>query len=147
MTRYEYEAQKWNGEVVKGIIDAKSTSEARVKVKNLGYKLLNVDYENYTLFEENKGIIQNFGVENLKIEVKNTENQNISISGLVKINSGVLSHVYVKGTINVETNSDIQIYGLVQNSLKLPNFGRIEFCYTQLEIELTSNSDINNCEI
>ena len=40
MTRYEYEALKWNGEKVKGRIDAKSEIEVRVRVKNMGYKLV-----------------------------------------------------------------------------------------------------------
>ena len=40
MTRYEYEAEKWNGEKVKGRIDAKSEVEVRVRVKNMGYKLI-----------------------------------------------------------------------------------------------------------
>jgi type IV pilus assembly protein PilC len=38
MPRYEYDAEKWNGEKVKGRIDAKSSTEARVRVKNMGYK-------------------------------------------------------------------------------------------------------------
>ena len=42
MTRYEYEAEKWNGERVKGRMDAKSQVEVRVKVKNLGYKCISV---------------------------------------------------------------------------------------------------------
>ena len=42
MTRYEYEAEKWNGEAVKGRIDAKSKVEARVKVRNMGYKNVNI---------------------------------------------------------------------------------------------------------
>ena len=42
MTRYEYEALKWNGEKVKGRIDAKSEIEVKVRVKNMGYKLLAV---------------------------------------------------------------------------------------------------------
>ena len=40
MTRYEYEAEKWNGEKVKGRIDAKSQAEVKVRVKNMGYKLI-----------------------------------------------------------------------------------------------------------
>ncbi len=40
MTRYEYEAEKWNGERVKGRIDARSEVEVRVRVKNMGYKLI-----------------------------------------------------------------------------------------------------------
>ncbi len=42
MTRYEYEAEKWNGEKVKGRIDARSEVEVRVRVKNMGYKLINI---------------------------------------------------------------------------------------------------------
>lgn len=38
MTRYEYDAEKWNGEKVKGRIDAKTAVEAKVRVKNMGYK-------------------------------------------------------------------------------------------------------------
>ncbi len=43
MTRYEYEAEKWNGEKVRGHIDAKTTVEARVRVRNMGYKVLEVN--------------------------------------------------------------------------------------------------------
>lgn len=42
MTRYEYEAEKWNGEKVKGRIDAKSQAEVKVRVKNMGYKILEI---------------------------------------------------------------------------------------------------------
>ncbi|MBQ9244843.1 type II secretion system F family protein [bacterium] len=42
MTRYEYEAEKWNGEKVKGRIDAKTQTEARIRVKNLGYKNITI---------------------------------------------------------------------------------------------------------
>jgi len=42
MTRYEYEAEKWNGERVKGRIDANSQVEVKVRVKNMGYKLISV---------------------------------------------------------------------------------------------------------
>ncbi len=42
MTRYEYEAEKWNGEKVKGRIDAKSQVEVKVRVKNMGYKLISI---------------------------------------------------------------------------------------------------------
>ena len=41
MTKYIYEAEKWNGEKVKGTMDAKSQIEVKVRVKNLGYKCLN----------------------------------------------------------------------------------------------------------
>ena len=39
MTRYEYEAS-WGEEIKRGTVDAKTQAEARVKVKNLGYKLV-----------------------------------------------------------------------------------------------------------
>ena len=42
MTRYEYEAEKWNGEKVKGRIDARSQAEVKSKVRSLGYKLISV---------------------------------------------------------------------------------------------------------
>jgi type IV pilus assembly protein PilC len=42
MPRFEYEAEKWNGEKVKGTMDAKSQIEVKVRVKNLGYKCLSV---------------------------------------------------------------------------------------------------------
>ena len=42
MTRYEYEAEKWNGEKVKGTLDAKSQAEVKVRVKNMGYKLIGI---------------------------------------------------------------------------------------------------------
>ncbi len=40
MTRYEYEAEKWNGERIKNRLDAKSLSEVKVRVRNMGYKLI-----------------------------------------------------------------------------------------------------------
>lgn len=43
MTRYEYEAEKWNGEKVKGRIDAKSQAEVKAKVRNMGYKLISIN--------------------------------------------------------------------------------------------------------
>ena len=42
MARFEYLAKKWNGEEVKGTLDAKSNVDARVKVKNMGYKLISL---------------------------------------------------------------------------------------------------------
>lgn len=42
MARYEYEAEKWNGEKIKGTLDAKTQSEAKVKVKAMGYKCISV---------------------------------------------------------------------------------------------------------
>ena len=42
MARYEYTAKKWNGEELKGTIDAKSVTEAKVKVRDKGYKLVSL---------------------------------------------------------------------------------------------------------
>ena len=42
MAKFEYEAEKWNGQRVKGRIDAKSQVEARVKVRNMGYKVVSL---------------------------------------------------------------------------------------------------------
>ena len=42
MARYEYTA-KWGDETKKGTLDARSQAEARVKVKNLGYKLVSLE--------------------------------------------------------------------------------------------------------
>ena len=39
MARYEYEAS-WGEEIKRGTVDAKTQAEARVKVRNMGYKLL-----------------------------------------------------------------------------------------------------------
>ena len=36
MARFEYEAEKWNGEHIKGRIDAKSESEVKVRIRNMG---------------------------------------------------------------------------------------------------------------
>ncbi len=41
MTRYEYQAEKWNGQKVKGTVDANSLTQVRIRVKNMGYKFLN----------------------------------------------------------------------------------------------------------
>ncbi len=43
MARFEYEAEKWNGEKVRGRVDAKTQIEARVRVKNMGYKVISVN--------------------------------------------------------------------------------------------------------
>lgn len=42
MARYEYLAKKWNGEEVRGTVDVRSQAEARVKVKERGYKLISL---------------------------------------------------------------------------------------------------------
>lgn len=41
MTRYEYEAS-WGDQIKRGTFDAKSQAEARVKVRNMGYKLISL---------------------------------------------------------------------------------------------------------
>lgn len=38
MARYEYEAEKWNGEHIKGRLEAKSQTEVKVRIRNMGYK-------------------------------------------------------------------------------------------------------------
>ena len=42
MAKYEYEAEKWNGEHIKGRIDAKSQIEVKVRVRNMGYKVVSI---------------------------------------------------------------------------------------------------------
>ena len=42
MARYEYEAEKWNGEHIKGRIDAKSQVEVKVRIRNMGYKPVSI---------------------------------------------------------------------------------------------------------
>lgn len=63
MTRYEYEALKWNGERVKGRIDAKSEVEVRVRVKNMGYKL--VSFQEYSSVGSNvkRGTLQSLSLK------------------------------------------------------------------------------------
>ncbi len=63
MTRYEYEALKWNGERVKGRIDAKSEVEVRVRVKNMGYKL--VSFQEYSSGGSNvkRGTLQSLSLK------------------------------------------------------------------------------------
>ena len=39
MTKFIYEAEKWNGEKIKGHIDAESQAEARMRIRNMGYKI------------------------------------------------------------------------------------------------------------
>lgn len=42
MARFEYEAEKWNGEHIKGRIDAKSEVEVKVRIRNMGYKPITI---------------------------------------------------------------------------------------------------------
>ena len=42
MTKFVYEAEKWNGEKIKGNIDAESQAEARMRIRNMGYKLQSI---------------------------------------------------------------------------------------------------------
>ena len=43
MAVYEYEAEKWNGEKVKGRINAKSQIEVKAKIRNMGYKFISAN--------------------------------------------------------------------------------------------------------
>ena len=58
MTRYEYEAEKWNGEKVKGRIDAKSQAEVKAKVRNMGYKLISINEFTSAQQGGNRGTLQ-----------------------------------------------------------------------------------------
>ncbi len=64
MTKYEYEAEKWNGARVKGRIEAKSQVEVRVKVKNMGYKCLSVSEAT------GDGFGKAAGIQNLSLKEK-----------------------------------------------------------------------------
>ena len=65
MTRYEYEAEKWNGEKVKGTLDAKSQAEVKVRVKNMGYKLVAIRE-----FTSNQGKAKNETLQSLSLKEK-----------------------------------------------------------------------------
>ena len=65
MTRYEYEALKWNGEKVKGRIDAKSEIEVKVRVKNMGYRCISVTEAN-----SGDGYGRAAGIQNLSLKEK-----------------------------------------------------------------------------
>ena len=65
MTKYEYEAEKWNGARVKGRIEAKSQVEVRVRVKNMGYKCISV-----TEASNNDGFGRVAGLQNLSLKEK-----------------------------------------------------------------------------
>ena len=64
MTKYIYEAEKWNGEKVKGHIDAGSQAEVRVRVRNMGYKILSV--REYTSNKE----VKNQTLQSLSLKEK-----------------------------------------------------------------------------
>ena len=63
MTRYEYEALKWNGEKVKGRIDAKSEIEVKVRVKNMGYKILTIHEFTSTSPTSKTGTLQSLSLK------------------------------------------------------------------------------------
>lgn len=63
MTKYEYEAEKWNGTRVKGRIEAKSQVEVRVRVKNMGYKCISVS-------EAKDGFGKSASIQNLSLKEK-----------------------------------------------------------------------------
>lgn len=65
MTRYEYEAEKWNGEKLKGRIDARSQAEVKSKVRSLGYKLISVQE-----FTSSKGGKKNETLQSLSLKEK-----------------------------------------------------------------------------
>lgn len=65
MTKYEYEAEKWNGARVKGRIEAKSQIEVRVRVKNMGYRCISVTEAN-----SGDGYGRAAGIQNLSLKEK-----------------------------------------------------------------------------
>lgn len=114
-----------------------------------GHKLVNVDYLDGTLFTQNKGVIQNLIIENLKLEVENTDsNQTVSISGLVNKNYGFISRCYVSGSIKVTTCGDVFVYGLASSNYSNSyNTRKIEYCFTDLNVEVTATAEIEHCTI
>lgn len=113
-----------------------------------GHKLINVDYANGALFKENSGIIRNLSIENLKIEINNEDaTQNTYIAGLVKYNKGYISSCCVKGSISVQSVGNITIYGLVGSTSGMLIYGQIEFCFTELNVDIMSDSNINTCKV
>lgn len=114
-----------------------------------GHKLVNVDYADGALFAENKGVIQNLVVENLKLEVTNTDSsQSVSLSGLVNNNYGYVSRCYVSGSIKVTTCGNVYVYGLAgANYSNNYNERQIEYCFTDLNVEVTATADIERCTI
>ena len=114
-----------------------------------GYKLINVDYENGCLFEENSGIIENLAIENLKIEIVSDDaNKNLYIAGLVKSNIGFISRCYVKGDINIQTAGNVRVFGLVASNTPHDYvYGQTKFCFTELNVEIRSELSINTCAI
>lgn len=112
------------------------------------HKLINVDYANGKLFNSNLNLIKNLGIENIKIEITNTDSTKaINISGLVYHNSGLISNCYVKGTIDITTNSNIQFFGLTGTNGQsgLYNIGYVQYCYTDLQINILATENIDYC--
>ena len=62
MARYEYTA-KWGDETKKGTLDARSQAEARVKVKNLGYKLVSLKELTGTQAKATTGTLQSLSLK------------------------------------------------------------------------------------
>jgi len=116
-----------------------------------GKKLINVDYANGSLFKENRGIIRNLVIENLKIDINNNTTDNIYIAGLVKTNRGFISRCYVRGNITIQSSEDVSIYGLVGSNIHNYQYGviqrQIEFCFADLNVDILSETNINNCNI
>ena len=65
MARFEYVAKKWNGEEVKGTLDAKSHAEVKVRVKNMGYKLIAIRE-----FTSNQSRAKNETLQSLSLKEK-----------------------------------------------------------------------------
>ena len=65
MTRYEYEAEKWNGDRVKGRVDAKSQTEAKIRVKNMGYKNIQISE-----LKSTKGPLKTENLQSLSLKDK-----------------------------------------------------------------------------
>ncbi len=62
MPRYEYTA-KWGEETKKGTLDARSQAEARVKVKNLGYKLISLKELSASQVKATTGTLQSLSLK------------------------------------------------------------------------------------
>lgn len=109
-----------------------------------GHKLINVDYQDGTLFQENSGVILNFGIENLKIDLVN-ENDSVYVYGLAKLNKGYISRCHVKGDITVSSTGSVYIYGFVGSNASIGAQRQIEYCFANLSVNISSDSDIDTC--
>ena len=112
-----------------------------------GYKIYNVDYASSALFAVNEGTIKNLGIENLKVERVYQDNTNTEIvAGLVHTNKGgTISKCYVQGSIKVTNQADIYVAGLAYHNNN--HTGVIEYCYTDLVLDVNATTDISNCYV